>query len=321
MLHHRTGPGKTPMTHRKPLLVLAGPTASGKTVAGIEMALEIGGEIVSADSVQVYRFLDIGSAKPTPEERRRVPHHCIDVANPDEPFSAGRYREIASAAIDGVLERGRIPIVVGGTGLYIRALTHGLFDGPMADPELRMRMEAMENESPGILHRHLSQVDPETAARLHPNDRVRLIRALEVWHLTGIPISRHHQLHAETPPAYETFMWIIDPPVQQLRERIRSRVKRMLEDGFVEEVRELRERYGTGVRSLDSVGYRQVGAFLDGQIAAHELEEAIARAHEKYVKQQRTWFRDFPNRIPFAGMWPRDRIREWAASVAAKSIE
>jgi len=299
------------MTRPKPLLVLAGPTASGKTAAGIEMAMEIGGEIISADSVQVYRFLDIGSAKPTLEERRLVPHHCIDVANPDEVFSAGRYREIAREAIDDVLARGRIPIVVGGTGLYIRALTHGLFDGPPADAGLRQRMEEMENESPGILHRHLAQVDPAAAARLHPNDRVRLIRALEVWHITGVPISEHHRLHAAMAPSYDCFTWVIDPPPEQLRERLRQRVRRMLEEGFVEEVRALRAQYGPGVRSLDSVGYRQVGAHLDGRIAQADLEEAIAHAHEKYVKQQRTWFRDFPNRIPSAARWPRDPVRSW----------
>lgn len=299
------------MTCRVPLLVLAGPTASGKTAASIEIALEIGGEIVSADSVQVYRYLDIGSAKPTLEERRHIPHHCIDVADPDEVFSAGRYRNLAQAAIEDICKRGSIPVLVGGTGLYIRAITHGLFEGPPANTELRLHLEAMENESPGILHRHLQQIDPETAARLHPHDRVRLIRALEVWNITGVPISKHHKNHAETPPLYDCFIWILDPPAEQLRERVRLRVRRMLEDGFIEEVRFLRAKYGTGVRALNSVGYRQVGAYLDGQIALKDLEDAIVRAHEKYIKQQRTWFRDFPNRIASAAGWPHDAIVAW----------
>jgi tRNA dimethylallyltransferase len=179
------------------LVIIAGPTATGKTVLAIELATRYGAEIVSADSRQVYRYLDIGTAKPTLAQQGIVPHHLIDVVNPDEPFDSARFRALAVQAIDNAVQRGKRVLVVGGTGLYLRALTRGLFAGPPADAVLRARLHEQEqSEGRGFLHRWLAGVDPEAAARLHPNDTVRLIRALEVFLLSGTPISRWQQNHS-----------------------------------------------------------------------------------------------------------------------------
>jgi len=295
----------------KRILVLAGPTASGKTAAAIELARQFDGEIVSADSVQVYRHLNIGSAKPTRDERALVPHHCIDLVEPDDAFSVGEYQRAALASIAGIRERGRFPIVAGGTGLYLRSLTHGLFEGPAADWAFRDRCNTDEDASPGTLHKLLEQVDPETAVRLHPNDRIRLIRALEVWEKTRIPLSEHHRQDAARKAPCDPLIFVINPPREVLQARIRSRVKVMLADGFVEEVRTLLEKYGHGVRSLSSVGYREVTACLRGELPQEKLEEAIVHAHERYVKQQRTWFRDFPGQVASSGELPMDEIARW----------
>ncbi len=291
-----------PNTKRR-ILVLAGPTASGKTAMAIRICLQLGGEIVGADSVQVYRRLDIGSAKPTAEERSQVPHHGIDLVEPDEMFSVGAYQHWALACIDGILARGKVPVVVGGTGLYIRSLTNGLFEGPAADLELRRRLEATEDANPGMLHGRLHEVDPETAARLHPRDRVRLVRALEVYEKTGLPISEHHRRHAVQPPPCKSLMFVLDPPREELSARIRIRAQKMLQDGFVEEVQNLLNQYSPDLRSLQSVGYREVVDTLVRGATRQDLEDRIVRAHEKYVRQQRTWFRDLPEHV-----WPVENI-------------
>ena len=296
------------------ILVLAGPTASGKTAAAIELALRFGGEIVGADSVQVYRHLDIGSAKPTAEERARVPHHCIDLLDPCDDHSVGAYQREALACIRELVGRGRLPVVAGGTGLYLRSLTHGLFEGPAADRTLRARMEQEEDAAPGALHARLAQVDPETAARLHPHDRIRLIRALEVWEKTRIPISEHHRQDALRPAPCESLVFVLNPPREVLSARIRERVRRMLADGFVDEVRALVARWGADARALSSVGYREVAACLRGELEPSCLEDEIVRAHERYVKQQRTWFRDSPRQVASAGELPLDELAAWVAS-------
>jgi tRNA dimethylallyltransferase len=293
------------------ILVIAGPTASGKTAAAIRLALRFDGEIVGADSVQVYRGLDIGSAKPTAAERAQVPHHCIDLLEPDQAHSVGDYQRTAMACIRDIAARGRLPIVTGGTGLYIRSLTQGLFEGPAADLVLRARLEGEEDAAPGTLHARLLGVDPETAARLHAHDRIRLIRALEVWEKTGIPISEHHRQDALRPAPCESLIFVINPPREVLAGRIRERVCRMLEAGFVDEVRDLLARWGAGARSLTSVGYREVAACLRGELAPERLKDAITHAHERYVKQQRTWFRDFPRQVPSAEALPVDVVAAW----------
>jgi len=295
------------------ILVLAGPTASGKTAAAIDLARRFDAEIVSADSVQVYRRLDIGSAKPTPAERALVPHHCIDLIEPDEAHSVGEYQRSALASIADIRARGRFPIVAGGTGLYLRSLTLGLFEGPAADWPLRDRFTAEEDAVPGTLHARLAQVDSETAARLHPNDRIRLIRALEVWEKTRIPLSEHHRKDADRGAPCESLIFVINPPREVLQDRIRRRVREMLSAGFVEEVRVLLAAYGPGVRSLSSVGYKEVVACLRGELAPEGLEDAIVHAHERYVKQQRTWFRDFPRQVASARELPIDEIASWIA--------
>ncbi len=295
-----------------PLIVIAGPTAAGKTAAAIGVALALGGEIISADSVQVYRRLDIGSAKPTPEELKTVPHHLIDVVEPDEPFSGGTFQSLAREVVLDLERRGKPVVVCGGTGLYIRALVWGLFPGPAADPALRSDLERMEDEHPGMLHARLLQRDQHAAARLHPNDRVRLIRALEVLELTGKTITDHHREHQEQGPFRETRTFVVDPPREVLEERIRRRAAVMIEAGLVEEVRGLLAMgYGSELRSLQSVGYRQGVEYLTtGETAGVEqLTEAVIRAHLKYVKQQRTWFAREGIHIGTGDGLPMDELR------------
>ncbi len=299
------------MNETKRILVLAGPTASGKTAAAIEVCRQFDGEVISADSVQVYRRLDIGSAKPTPAERALVPHHCIDLVEPDAAHSVGQYLRTALECIEGIRARGHFPVVAGGTGLYIRSLTHGLFEGPPADWPFRDRLNEEEDTAPGALHARLLLVDPASAARLHPNDRIRLIRALEVWEKTRIPLSEHHRQDAQRQAPFESLVFVINPPPEVLRERIRGRVREMLAAGFVDEVRGLLAEYGPGVRSLTSVGYREVAASLRGEIPSDDLEDAIVQAHQRYVKQQRTWFRDFPRQVASGAQLPMQEISAW----------
>jgi tRNA dimethylallyltransferase len=275
-----------------PVLAIVGPTASGKSAIAFELALRVAGELVSCDSRQLYRELDIGTAKPTRAERDAVPHHLVDVASPKERYSAMRWADEARAAITDIQQRGRRPIVVGGTGLYLRALRFGLADAPPSDEALRQALYDEEAHHPGLLHRRLEALDPPTAARLHPRDLVRVVRALEVWTLTGQPLSVHF---AEQPRGERLPMqvFVLDPG-ERLGERIEARVQAMLAAGFVDEVRRARAVYGSEAPGLDSVGYREIAAHLDGRLTASELPLAITRATRRYARRQRTWFRAEP---------------------------
>jgi tRNA dimethylallyltransferase len=274
------------------VIAVVGPTASGKSAAALQLAVERGGEIISCDSVQVYRGLDVGTAKPTAEERARVPHHLIDVVDPDEPFSAARWAELADRAIAEVRARGREPIVVGGTGLYLRALRFGLVDAPPRDVALRERLYDEERAHPGALHARLGAVDPESAARLQPRDLVRLVRALEVEALTGVPLSRHHAAHAPV-ERHATQVLVLDPRAE-LDARIAARTAAMIAAGLADETRALVERYGAALPALSSVGYRETVALLDGRLTAAEWAPAIVRSTRRYARRQRTWFRKEP---------------------------
>ncbi|ACH38000.1 tRNA (N6-dimethylallyl-A37)-dimethylallyltransferase [Citrifermentans bemidjiense Bem] len=270
------------------VIVLGGPTGSGKSDLAVKLAEEIGGEIVNADSMQVYRRLDIGTAKPSAADLARVPHHLIDILDPNEDFTASDFRREATAAIADIERRGKRAIVVGGTGLYIRALLYGLVDSPTGDPELRRQFDDVPGEE---LLRRLSLVDPETAARLHPNDRVRLIRALEVYTQTGRPVSAFRSEHAFSDVHYQVLKMAIRVERQELYRRIDLRVEKMLEDGLVEEVRLLLAAgYGHELKALRSIGYKEITAYLAGEMTLDEAVTLIKRDTRRYAKRQMTWF-------------------------------
>lgn len=276
-----------------PLITIVGPTASGKSALALRLAREHEGEIVSCDSQQVYRGLDIGTAKATAVERAEVPHHLIDVVNPDEPFSAAEYARLGRAALADVAARGRLPIVAGGTGLYLRALLEGLFDGPSRDEETRRRLEALAGRfGDARLHRLLSHLDPAAAARIQPRDRVRIVRALEVVKVTGTPLSEHHR---ETPApleGYRTLVLGLAPDRARLRRVVESRTRRMLQGGLLGEVRALIDRgYATDLRPLQSIGYREAVAVIEGRMTVEDAERAIVTATMRLAKRQMTWFR------------------------------
>lgn len=277
------------------IVVIGGVTASGKTAAAIELAKARGGELVGADSVQVYRGFDIGSAKPTAEELDGVRHHLIDVIDPDEDIDAARYASLAAAAIDDIAARGKLPIVVGGTGLWIRALLRGLVELPVADPVVRAALEEQADRI-GIpeLHARLSAVDPAAAARIHPNDRRRIVRALEVLEQTGRPLGELWAEHARGAPRYDALCFALDRPREELYAAIRARVRAMLEAGWVEETRALLERWGAGVRPMQSVGYTQIVEHIARGVSLEDTERRIYKATRIYTRRQRTWFRGEP---------------------------
>jgi tRNA dimethylallyltransferase len=285
-------PGGADPVARDELLVLAGETASGKTALAVSLARAYGGEIVGADSVQVYRRFDIGSGKPNAAELEGVPHHLIDVADAKEPIDAGRFVELADAAIADVRARGRIPIVCGGTYLWIKALLYGLAAAPSAPPELRasLQEEATRLGSPA-LHARLGEIDAETAARLHPNDAVRIVRALEVHATTGRPLSSWQAEHGFRSVRHRARVVAIARPRADLEERIARRVDRMLEQGLVDEVRALIEDGYGDTRAMNAVGYAEVKAHLQGEIAAPDLATKITRSTRIFARRQRTWLK------------------------------
>lgn len=274
------------------VLVLVGPTAVGKTCIAIDVAREIGGEIVSADARQVYRDMDIGTAKPTASEQAQVRHHMIDVVDPTMQFSAGEYAHQARAMIQRLIAQGTVPVVVGGSGLYIRALLDGFFEGQGSDPDIREALRRrVEEEGAPALHRVLREVDPELADRLHPNDAQRIVRGLEVYYATGTPLSilqSRSPMPAPFTPVMVGFMRDRDT----LYRRIEERVDRMIEQGLIEEVRALAQRgYGPHLYALRTVGYKEVFPYLEGKRGLPETIAEIKRNTRRYAKRQLTWFR------------------------------
>jgi tRNA dimethylallyltransferase len=283
---------------RDPLLViLLGPTASGKTALSLALARRFHGEILSCDSVAVYRGMDLGSAKPSPAERALAPHHLIDVADPDQPMTAGSYNRAARAALRDIASRTHLPIVTGGTGLYLRALTEGLFAGPHRDENLRDRLrDSAARRGTSWLHRLLTRLDPQSAARIHANDTPKLIRAIEVCLSARRPLSAVLGNDAEARDPLTGFRLLrigLNPPRRALYDRINARCQAMFAVGLVDETRALVDRYGP-VKALDALGYSQARAILDGTMTQPDAIAAACQGHRNYAKRQMTWFRREP---------------------------
>jgi tRNA dimethylallyltransferase len=280
------------------LLVITGPTASGKTALAIELARRLEGELVGADSVQVYRGFDIGSGKPTRRELAGVTHHLLDVRDASEPLDANDFAELADAAIGDVRARGKTPIVVGGSGLWLRALLRGLVKLPPVDPAIRARLEQEATEhGTQVMHDRLKQLDPLAAADIHPHDRIRLVRALEVHEQTGTPIGELRAAHALGSPRYRALRIVIDPGNELLTERITARVAQMIAAGFVDEVRKLVKKHGRDARALGAVGYREMVEHVCDGVSLEETEQRIVRATRIYARRQRTWLNNEPGEL------------------------
>ena len=301
----------------QPVPILVGPTASGKTALSLLLAQRMRCEIVSADSRQIYKRMDIGTAKPSPSERERIRHHCIDILDPDEDFSAGRYGPMARQRVHDIDSRGLVPLVVGGSGLYVRALVDGIFEGGFRDETIRLRLkEEAETEGPEFLHRRLESLDPDAAARIHPNDGKRIIRALEVRSLSGVPLSklqREGTVRADFPPR----LFGIDWPRDLLYGRIEDRVDGMVRSGLVQEVKDLvSSGYSLRNNALDSVGYKEILMVLEGKLELQAAVELIKKNTRRFAKRQMTWFRGDP-RI----RWFSVRSAEELSDVAERITE
>jgi len=284
-----------------PVVVVTGPTASGKSALAVDLAARFEGEIINADSVQVFRFMDIGTAKPTAEERERVPHHLFDIANPDEPYSAGRYEKDAREAAKAIHARGRIVFLTGGTGLYIRAFLDGLIQTGGVIPGLRKQLEdeqarAGEEGDPGRLHRRLAELDSEAAARIHPNDVRRTVRALEIHQQSGVRASSVRDAHGFRDRPFRVLHLAIDPGREILTKRIEARAEAMIEAGLLREVRQLRDRgYAADLRPMQAIGYRHIQPVVDGSDTLANALEAMKSDTRRFARRQRTWIRPLPD--------------------------
>ncbi len=273
-------------------LAIVGPTASGKTKLSLIVAEKINGEIISADSRQIYKYMDIGTAKPTHEERRKIKHYFIDELEPNQEFNAGIFGEKGREIIEDIFSRGKVPIIVGGSGLYVKSLIDGFFEGPGADWELREILYNKANElGKEALYEELKRIDPASAEKIHPNNLKRIIRALEVYYITGKPIS---QIQQEIKPEinFKTVQIGLNWDRKKLYKRIEERVDKMIKDGLIEEVKKLRELgFDKNLNSLQTVGYKEVFDYLDGLISYDRMIYLIKRNSRRYAKRQLTWFR------------------------------
>lgn len=280
-----------------PLAVILGPTASGKSSLGVALAREFNGEIIACDSTQVYRGFDIGTAKPTPDERSQVAHHLLDLLDPTEVFTAGEYRKQAIAALQEITQRSRLPILTVGTGLYLRALLEGLADAPQRSEELRERLlrRAARNQ-PGYLHRVLKRMDPEAAGRIAPRDMPKLVRAIEVSILAGKPISAIHRSGRQKLEGFHAIKIGLNPPRTALYERIERRTVEMVERGWIVEVQSLLLRgIGSSSKPFTFIGYAEMLRHAHGNLSMGETIAAIQQATRRYAKRQLTWFRKEPS--------------------------
>jgi tRNA dimethylallyltransferase len=284
------------MDRKKRVIVISGPTASGKTAVGVELCLRIGGEVISADSMQIYRTMDIGTAKVTAEEMRGVPHHMIDVADPWEDFSVSRYVEMASQCADDILARGKTPVIVGGTGLYIDSLLSARsFACRQEDGKLRQALSAQYDAMGGeAFMERLREVDPQRAALLHPSDKKRVVRALEVFMLTGKTITQHDLETQALPPRYESARFALNfADRARLYERIDRRVDEMVERGLFEETAALlkNEKISSDCTAMQAIGYKEAVEYIRGEMSAHDAAELIKQGSRRYAKRQLTWLR------------------------------
>lgn len=282
------------MTEKKPLVILTGPTAVGKTALSIKLASEISGEIISADSMQVYRQMDIGSAKIKPEEMGGIPHHLIDILEPEEEFNVCLFEKLALEAMEQIYERGHIPVVVGGTGFYIQALLYQIdFTEEETDTAFRDKLWQLgEEKGNHYLHELLRKVDPESAEEIHENNRKRVIRALEFYENSGKPISTHNKEQRQKTSAYNSCYFVLTDDRKKLYERIESRVDQMLSKGLVDEVRTLKERgCNASMVSMQGLGYKEILEYLDGRCSLLEAVEKIKKETRHFAKRQLTWFR------------------------------
>lgn len=275
------------------VIVICGPTALGKTSIAIDLARTFNGEIVGADSMQIYRHMNIGTAKPTPYEQSRVPHHMIDIVDPDEPFDARRFAIMAHEKIMDLHARRVTPFVIGGTGLYIKALLHGLFEAMPADRDVRARLkQEAEIHGTGFLHKRLSQQDSATAKRIHPNDTYRILRALEVYELTGKPITELQSEHRFTDKPFRVVKIGLHMDRDIIYDRINHRVDAMIDSGLVDEVKGLLGMgYSADLKSMQSIGYRHMVDFIEGHSSWEEALRTLKRDTRRYAKRQLTWFK------------------------------
>jgi len=303
------------------LVVVLGPTASGKTSLALDLGEHFQGEIVNCDSVAMYRELEIGTAKPTPAERSRVPHHLLDIVDPAGYITAGEYARLGRQALQEIKSRRRLPIVVGGTGLYLRALLEGLFPGPQRSEELRQRLREKEKQGgPGYLHRLLRRLDPAAAAGIHTNDTPKLIRAIEVCLASRNKMTEMWKQGRDPLRGFTILRLGLNPDRDQLYARINARAQRMFDCGLVEETARLLARYGDAARPLQSLGYRQASQLLRGELERTAAVQAAQQAHRNYAKRQMTWFRREPEVVWLTGFGDEERIQENARRLVRARI-
>ncbi len=300
-----------------PLVAVVGPTGVGKTEVGIYLAEHLEGEIVNFDSVQVYRYLDIGTAKPTPEERKRAVHHLVDFLEPDEEFNAARFVELADQIIQEIHARGKQPILVGGTGLYLKALLHGLFEvGEVSQIREKLK-KRWAQEGLASLYEELKRLDPETAQKLSPTDWVRILRALEVYYATGKPFSELAKRHSFAERRYPCLKIGLTLPREELYQRLDKRVDQMLEAGLLEEVKKLLQMgFSPELKPLRAIGYRHLIAYLRGEMDLEEAVRQMKRDTRRYAKRQLTWFRADPEVI-----WFRPEEKEKILALAKQFLQ
>ena len=303
------------------LIAILGPTGSGKTVLSLELATRFRGEIVNCDSVAIYREFRIGTAKPSAGEQARVPHHLLDQVEPTGYTTAGEYSRKARKVIQEIHERGALPIVVGGTGLYLRALLDGLFPGPERSEELRERLRARAKEKgPQHLHRVLRRMDRKAAAKIHANDVPKLIRAIEVSLSAKQPMSQQWERGRDALRGFTILRIGLDPDRALLYERINRRVETMFAAGLIEETTHLQEKYGEAARPLETIGYKQVAQLLRGELDLRQAIAAVQQAHRNYAKRQMTWFRREPEMNWILGFGDEPGAIEEAAGLVEKRL-